>query len=176
METAGKTLLYPFVKHIVFGSGGSEIDDSIEADSAKQSKQQAPKSERDKAKKLIACFVGLQVSYLTWGVLQEKIMTRQVRKHCQIFAKEMDELSHIQFQYMDSTGDTGQFKNSQFLVFVNRILAFTVALAYVTLGPAQPRHRAPLYKYSYSSFSNIMSSWFQYEALKYVSFPTQVND
>ena len=78
------------------------------------------------------------------------------------------------FQYVDSTGDTGQFKNSQFLVFVNRILAFTVALAYVTLGPAQPRHRAPLYKYSYSSFSNIMSSWFQYEALKYVSFPTQV--
>merc|ERR1719229_181625 len=77
-------------------------------------------------------------------------------------------------QYMDSTGDTGQFKNSQFLVFVNRILAFTVALAYVTLGPAQPRHRAPLYKYSYSSFSNIMSSWFQYEALKFVSFPTQV--
>ena len=75
---------------------------------------------------------------------------------------------------MDSTGDTGQFKNSQFLVFVNRILAFTVALAYVTLGPAQPRHRAPLYKYSYSSFSNIMSSWFQYEALKFVSFPTQV--
>ena len=82
METAGKTLLYPVVRLIVFGSGGSEIEDSIEADSTKQSKQQAPKNERDKAKKLIACFVGLQVSYLTWGVLQEKIMTRQVRKHC----------------------------------------------------------------------------------------------
>ena len=76
-------------------------------------------------------------------------------------------------QYVDSTGNTGQFKNSQFLVFVNHILAFTVALTYITLGPAQPRHRAPLYKYSYSSFSNIMSSWFQYEALKFVSFPTQ---
>ena len=76
---------------------------------------------------------------------------------------------------MDSTGDSGQFKNSQFLVFVNRILAFTVALAYITLGPSQPRHRAPLYKYSYSSLSNIMSSWFQYEALKFVSFPTQVD-
>ena len=75
---------------------------------------------------------------------------------------------------MDSSGETGQFKNSQFLVFVNRIVAFIVALLYVTLGPTQPRHNAPLYKYSYSSFSNIMSSWFQYEALKFVSFPTQV--
>merc|ERR1712088_569545 len=38
----------------------------------------------------------------------------------------------------------------------------------------QPRHKAPLYKYSYCSFSNIMSSWCQYEALKFISFPTQV--
>ncbi len=34
--------------------------------------------------------------------------------------------------------------------------------------------QAPLFKYSFCSFSNIMSSWCQYEALKYVSFPTQV--
>ena len=84
VETAGKTLLYPVVKLIVFeSSGGAEqtIDDSIEADSAKQSQEEAasrPKNDRDKAKKLLLCFVGLQVSYLTWGVLQEKIMTRQV--------------------------------------------------------------------------------------------------
>ena len=38
----------------------------------------------------------------------------------------------------------------------------------------QPKHKAPLYKYSFCSFSNIMSSWCQYEALKFVSFPTQV--
>merc|ERR1739848_583555 len=31
-----------------------------------------------------------------------------------------------------------------------------------------------MYKYSYCSLSNVMSSWFQYEALKFVSFPTQV--
>lgn len=30
------------------------------------------------------------------------------------------------------------------------------------------------FQYSFSSFSNTMSSWFQYEALKFVSFPTQV--
>merc|ERR1719370_2175918 len=38
----------------------------------------------------------------------------------------------------------------------------------------QPRHKAPLFKYSYCSLSNILSSWCQYEALKYISFPTQV--
>ena len=30
------------------------------------------------------------------------------------------------------------------------------------------------FRYSYCSLSNILSSWCQYEALKYISFPTQV--
>lgn len=101
---------------------------------------------------MMSCFLGLHVSYLTWGVLQEKIITRQ---------------------YVDSTGHIGQFKDSQFLVFVNRIMAFAVALLYITFS-RQPRHKAPLYKYSYCSMSNILSSWCQYEALKFISFPTQV--
>lgn len=66
-----------------------------------------------------------------------------------------------------------RFKDSQFLVFINRILALLVAAIYV-YSTTQPRHIAPVYKYSYSSFSNILSSWCQYEALKFVSFPTQV--
>ena len=33
---------------------------------------------------------------------------------------------------------------------------------------------APLYKLCFPSFSNVMSSFSQYEALKFVSFPTQV--
>lgn len=65
------------------------------------------------------------------------------------------------------------FTNSQFLVFVNRVLALLVAGIYLSVVP-QPRQRAPLYKYSYSSISNTLSSWCQYEALKFVSFPTQV--
>ena len=76
-------------------------------------------------------------------------------------------------QYVDSTGQIGQFKDSQFLVFVNRIMAFAVALLCI-MAIKQPRHKAPLYKYSYCSFSNILSSWCQYEALKFISFPTQV--
>jgi adenosine 3'-phospho 5'-phosphosulfate transporter B2 len=38
----------------------------------------------------------------------------------------------------------------------------------------QTRHKCPLYKYVFCSFSNIINSWCQYEALKYVSFPHQV--
>ena len=102
---------------------------------------------------LCTCFLGLQGSYLTWGLLQERIMSNEY-------------------------GATGTapgefFKNSQFLVFVNRILALFTACV-VLFVKKQPTHRSPLYKYSYSSFSNIMSSWCQYEALKYVSFPIQV--
>ena len=61
----------------------------------------------------------------------------------------------------------------RFLVFVNRVLAFFAAVAICNLSE-QPKHRTPLYKYSFPSMSNVMSSWFQYEALKFVSFPTQV--
>lgn len=38
---------------------------------------------------------------------------------------------------------------------------------------SQPPHVPPYYVHSYTSFANTMSSWCQYEALKFVSFPTQ---
>lgn len=98
------------------------------------------------------CFVGLMGSYLTWGLLQERIMTQS---------------------YVNAEGKHKFFKDSQFLVFSNRALAFCIAAAYL-ITKKQSRHRAPLYKYSYASLSNIMSTWFQYEALKFVNFPTQV--
>ena len=102
---------------------------------------------------LTYCFLGLMGSYLTWGVLQEKIMTRE---------------------YVGNDGKTKAFfKDSQFLVFANRFLAFIIAVAYLFFR-RETRHRAPLYKYSFASFSNILSTYFQYEALKFISFPTQV--
>ncbi|XP_017883090.1 adenosine 3'-phospho 5'-phosphosulfate transporter 1 [Ceratina calcarata] len=101
---------------------------------------------------LMYCFFGLQVSYLTWGYLQEKIMTQE---------------------YENVAGNKDRFQDSQFLVFVNRILAFSMSGLYLLIQ-RQPQHKAPLYKYVFCSLSNIMSSWCQYEALKYVSFPTQV--
>ena len=103
--------------------------------------------------KLLFCAGGLLTFYLTWGLLQERIMA---------------------FKYGKTDRDEGEsFKNSQFLVFVNRILALVVAVIIIQVK-SQPRHTAPLFKYSFSSISNIMSSWFQYEALKFVSFPVQV--
>ncbi|XP_063832664.1 uncharacterized protein LOC135081814 [Ostrinia nubilalis] len=63
--------------------------------------------------------------------------------------------------------------DTSFLVFINRLLAFLVALGRL-LCTQQPLVSAPLYKFSYCSVTNIISAWCQYEALKYVSFPTQV--
>eukprot|EP00043_Microstomoeca_roanoka_P014038 m.138170 g.138170 ORF g.138170 m.138170 type:complete len:437 (+) comp15909_c4_seq3:137-1447(+) len=112
-----------------------------------------PDSVMKNAIRLGFCIIGLQGSYLTWGVLQELIMTRA-------------------YGY-DEYGKEVRFRNSQYLVFINRVLAL-VASYIVIKVTTQPRHTAPLYRYSFASMSNIMSSWCQYEALKYVSFPTQV--
>lgn len=100
---------------------------------------------------LIFYFAGLQVSFLTWGILQEKVMTQK---------------------YVNGDKE-GHFKDSQFLVFVNRVLAFLMS-GITLMFTRQPRTRCPTYKYAFCSVSNILSSWCQYEALKYVSFPHQV--
>jgi len=78
-------------------------------------------------------------------------------------------------EYEDISGNKARFQDSQFLVFVNRILAFLMSGLYL-LVRRQPQHKTPLYKYVFCSLSNIMSSWCQYEALKYVSFPSQVKN
>lgn len=101
---------------------------------------------------LIYYFTVLQISFLSWGILQEKVMTQE---------------------YTNSKGDVERFRNSQFLVFVNRILAFCLS-GVIILCTRQPRNKCPLYKYAFCSITNIMSSFCQYEALKYVSFPHQV--
>ncbi|XP_012508012.1 PREDICTED: adenosine 3'-phospho 5'-phosphosulfate transporter 1-like [Propithecus coquereli] len=58
-------------------------------------------------------------------------------------------------------------------VLKNRLLALTVG-GFSCILCKQPRHGAPMYQYSFASLSNVLSSWCQYEALKFVSFPTQV--
>lgn len=118
------------------------------------------------------CFFGLMTSYLVWGLLQEKIIT-------QPYETTTAEGHRIEEHFHDS----------QFLVFANRLLAFLIALIYLCMRNrfgqmqqptsavamiGQVTGSAPLFKYSFASFSNIMSAWFQYEALKFVNFPTQV--
>lgn len=75
--------------------------------------------------------------------------------------------------YVMPDGSLVKFNDSQFLVFINRLLGFCIALARL-LSTKQQVIAAPLYKFSYCSLTNIISAWCQYEALKYVSFPTQV--
>ena len=54
------------------------------------------------AARLGVCVVGIQVSYLLWGLMQERIMTRPY--------------------------ETGElFRSSKFLVFANRIIALLVS-------------------------------------------------
>lgn len=76
--------------------------------------------------------------------------------------------------YVMPDGSMVKFNDSQFLVFINRLLALGIAL-----GRLLCTHKAvitvPLYKFSFCSVTNIISAWCQYEALKYVSFPTQVS-
>ncbi|KTG36046.1 hypothetical protein cypCar_00047314 [Cyprinus carpio] len=151
LET-GRGICFPVIKTCVFGSESKTglLDD---VSPAARNESESSSSARQ-AVKLIFCAAGLQVSYLTWGVLQERVMTRSYG------ASEVE-------------GSGERFRDSQFLVFMNRILALTVSGLWCVLLK-QPRHGAPMYKYSFASLSNILSSWCQYEALKYISFPTQM--
>jgi solute carrier family 35 (adenosine 3'-phospho 5'-phosphosulfate transporter), member B2 len=105
--------------------------------------------------KFAICFVSLQVSYLTWGYMQELIMTKE-------------------FTPTDRV-PTGKFPSAAFCVFSNRFLAVLVALVAVRYkhGAFFSNNKAPLWAFTPCAFSNTMSSWSQYASLKYVSFPVQ---
>jgi len=99
------------------------------------------------------CFIGLVVSYIAWGFFQERILTKP---------------------YLStSTGNEDKFTNGEFLVFCNRIgsvLAGNVGIYFT----APHESYAPPFLYSFCAMSNVLSSWFQYEALKFITFPMQV--
>jgi adenosine 3'-phospho 5'-phosphosulfate transporter B2 len=99
------------------------------------------------AMKMAGAAGGLQLFYLTWGALQERVMTK--------------------------TYDGEKFQASEFLVFSNRLAAFLVASMMIAFFDPSPT-RSPFRLFSLPAFSNIISSWCQYSALKFVSFPVQV--
>jgi len=143
-----KGCLWPIIRDCIYGQE-PEIPHVLESEKAERNQSGSANSVVATAISLGYCFFGLQVSYLTWGYLQEKIITQ--------------------------TYDGKVFHDSQFLVFQNRIFGLLIASGYIFFyEPRSRAPKAPLYKYSYCAFSNVMSSWFQYEALKFVSFPTQV--
>lgn len=101
------------------------------------------------------CFCGLQASYLTWGYMQELIMTTEFTPTPRV--------------------PTGRFPSAAFCVFSNRFLAVLVALVAVRLkhGAFFANNTAPLMAFTPCALSNTMSSWSQYASLNFVSFPVQ---
>lgn len=93
------------------------------------------------------CALGLNVCFCIWGLVQERMLT---------------------FPY-----DGEYFVYSYGLVFLARLggLVMSVCLMYYYQVSWV---NVPLYEFAYPSVANMMSSWCQYEALKYVSFPTQM--
>ena len=97
--------------------------------------------------RLGVCVAGLLISFLVWGVLQERMLTKPY--------------------------DGDYFTSSYGLVFLNRLGGFLISGAMLwTFAP--PGHNAIAYRFAFPSVSNMLSSWCQYEALKYVSFPVQM--
>jgi len=98
--------------------------------------------------RLLFCSFMLNVTFVAWGVLQERMLTRRYPRY---------------------TGD--YFTYSYALVFTNRF--WTLIMSGFLLFYLKPRmsKTTVIYEYSFPSISNMLSSWCQYEALRYVSFP-----
>jgi len=98
--------------------------------------------------RLAFCVIMLNVTFVTWGVLQERMLTRR---------------------YPRFTGEF--FTYSYALVFTTRF--WTMIMSGFLMMYLKPRRSSStiIYEYSFPSISNMLSSWCQYEALRYVSFP-----
>ena len=97
---------------------------------------------------LLFCSSGLIFIFSIWGLLQERILTLPY-------------------------GDNEFFIYSYGLVFINR-LGGLILSGYLLYYFKIKWYSSPLWEYSIPSCANMLSSWCQYEALKYVSFPTQM--
>eukprot|EP00467_Chlorarachnion_reptans_P013363 CAMPEP_0114513620 /NCGR_PEP_ID=MMETSP0109-20121206/15686_1 /TAXON_ID=29199 /ORGANISM="Chlorarachnion reptans, Strain CCCM449" /LENGTH=423 /DNA_ID=CAMNT_0001693543 /DNA_START=96 /DNA_END=1367 /DNA_ORIENTATION=+ len=93
---------------------------------------------------LLCCATGLIVAFLIYGVQQEKIMTSEYNGE--------------------------PFRNPNFLIFSNRFLAMWIAIG-VCYSQGILRTDCALYKFSFCSISNILSSFCQFASLQFLSFP-----
>lgn len=123
------------------------IDDKSEA------KPQLPPERFSRNTRLAFCVGGIMGFFIVYGILQESIMTAPYD--------------------IDKDGEPVYFEESTFLVFSNRIFAAIVAVCILLYKGQSIRNAAPLHKYLGVSVSNFSATWCQYEALKYVNFPTQ---
>eukprot|EP01043_Picozoa_sp_COSAG02_P035197 COSAG02_NODE_2505_length_8656_cov_6.225950_7_plen_237_part_00 len=97
--------------------------------------------------------VGIYLTLISQGVFQERLLTGKYA--------------------------TGSFPSSGYLILGTRILAFLVSqVALMVQSAVQgrgllgvPPHHAAFFKFSYTSLANVVSSWCQYESVRYTSFP-----
>eukprot|EP01062_Namystynia_karyoxenos_P035836 TRINITY_DN2614_c2_g1_i1.p1 TRINITY_DN2614_c2_g1~~TRINITY_DN2614_c2_g1_i1.p1 ORF type:complete len:379 (+),score=134.42 TRINITY_DN2614_c2_g1_i1:85-1137(+) len=106
-------------------------------------------SSGSRAASLAFCFFGLQGAYISWGVMQEKVMTTEFT--------------------------TGRFPSSLFCVLTNRLFAVVIAgvLAKAFYGRLRPEG-CGFTQFGWCALSNVVSSAAQYEALRHTAFPLQV--
>ncbi|KAN0034135.1 hypothetical protein ACTFIV_000621 [Dictyostelium citrinum] len=95
---------------------------------------------------------GIMGSFLLYGILQERLMV---------------------VPYKNADGSEEYFTDSTFLVLSNRVFAALMAIVIVLKRGESLKNVAPLHKYVGVALSNFCATWCQYEALKYVNFPTQ---
>jgi len=99
-------------------------------------------------RRLLTCIIMLNVTFVIWGVLQERMLTRRYPRY------------------------TGEFFTYSYaLVFTNRF--WTLIMSGLLMIYFKPKRSCStvIYEYSFPSISNMLSSWCQYESLRYVSFP-----
>jgi adenosine 3'-phospho 5'-phosphosulfate transporter B2 len=101
-------------------------------------------TKQEVVQRAVFCAIGLNVTFCAWGVLQERILTVPY--------------------------DAEFFEFSYGLVFMNRLGGFFFS-AFLVWYYKVAMVKSPIWEYSFPSVANMLSSWTQYEALKYVSFP-----
>jgi adenosine 3'-phospho 5'-phosphosulfate transporter B2 len=100
-----------------------------------------------------ACFFGLQISYLIWGIMQEMIMNTKYTP--------------------TPLNPSGMFPSATFCVFSNRFLAIIAAAIICWAKHGTVQSNAPLLYFTPCALSNTISSWCQYQALSFVNFSLQ---
>lgn len=130
----------------------NDLDDLLtEGDAGRASILEFDQEQTSRTKvvqRLLFCSLMLNLTFVTWGALQERMLTRRYPRH---------------------TGD--YFTYSYALVFTNRFWTLIMSgCMWLYLKPRRSQSTV-LYEYSFPAISNMLSSWCQYEALRYVSFP-----
>lgn len=95
------------------------------------------------------CFVAISLSFVVYGVLQERMMT--------VGFGEKQEL----------------FSWSLFIVFCNRLLTCIISFGLLVIQRKSIKPVAPVPAYAAVSFGNLVASTCQYDSLKYISFAMQ---